>query len=70
MSAQGVARRRQKGKFLQELYILADSIPSGSDGAYIADWFLVLTLTGQYVFSRTEVCRSSATVNGIFLGRV
>jgi hypothetical protein len=30
----------------------------------------VLTLTGQYVFSRTEVCRSSATVSGNFLGRV
>jgi hypothetical protein len=31
---------RQKDKYPQELYIFANSIPSGSDGACIADWFL------------------------------
>jgi hypothetical protein len=30
---------RQKDKYPQELYIFANSIPSESDGACIADWF-------------------------------
>jgi hypothetical protein len=44
---------RQKQNFLQELYTLINSIPSESDGAHIADWFWVVMLAGQYVFSRT-----------------
>jgi hypothetical protein len=63
-------RYRQKQYFLQELYILTNTIPSESDGAHIASWILVLTLAGQYVFSRGESCRSCATVNGYFVGRV
>jgi hypothetical protein len=60
----------QKNKYPQELYILANSIPSGSGGAYIAEWFLVLTLAGHYVCSRAEIRSGGATVSWYVFGRV